>query len=247
MPVWMNLKCFMLRERIQTQEGIYYKVSSKWHPRRSKGIRTENGSVVANGNRWGWERLQRARDMIGGDRAMIACLHTFVRTGRILHEKWWSLCKWHLKKLQKKKRWCHSFVQNFPVCLTHSWQLPGRPCCSHRCCLFDIFFSWYSPADSSRASLTVLLAVPPNISLLLSQDLCTCCSSTRMFFPRYPQRSFSYFFLFFLILTVLGLHCYWVFSLVAGSRDCSRVVVCGLLTVVASFAEEFELWVCGLQ
>ena len=145
-----------------------------------------------------------------------------------------------------QKRWCHSFVQNFPVCLTHSSQLPGRPC-SHRCCLFDIFFSWHFPADSSRAGLTVLLAVPPNASLLLSQDLCTCCSSTRMFFPRYPQRSFSYFFLFFLILTALGLHCYWVFSLVAGSRDCSRVVVCGLLTAVASFAEEFELSVCGLQ
>ena len=87
-----------------------------------------------------------------------------------------TLCKWHLKKLPKKKRWCHSFVQNFPVCLTHASQLPRRLYCSRWCCLFDIFFSWHAPADSSHASLTVLLAVPPNISLLLSQDFCTCCS-----------------------------------------------------------------------
>ena len=97
-----------------------------------------------------------------------------------------------------------------------------------------------TPADSSQASLTVLLAVPPSISLLLPQDLCTCCSSTRKVLPRDPQKSFSYFFFFF-ILTVLGLHCCWVFSLVAGSRGCSRVGVHGLLTAAASFAEEFGL------
>ena len=101
MQGWLNLKCFMLRERIQTQEGIYYKVYSKWHPRRSKGIRIENGSVVANGNRWGWERLQRAREMIGGDRAMIACTHLSELAE--LYTENGGLCKWHLKKLHTKK------------------------------------------------------------------------------------------------------------------------------------------------
>ena len=183
-------------------------------------------------------------DFCGGDRAVIAHIRQNWQNSIPKMVKF-TLCKWHLIHFPKE-RWCHSFVQNFPVCLTHTSQLPRRLYCSPWCCLFDIFFSWHSPADSSHASLTVLLAVPTNIILLLSQDLCTCCSSTRMFFPRYAQKSFSYFFFFF-ILTVLGLRCCWVFSLVAGSRDCSWVVVRGLLAAVASFAGEFGLQVCGLQ
>lgn len=37
-------------------------------------------------------------------------------------------------------------------------------------------------------SLFVLLAVPPNISCLLSQDFCTCCSSPRMLFLQISTR-----------------------------------------------------------
>lgn len=125
MPVWMNLKCFMLRERIQTQEGIYYKVSSKWHPRRSKGIRTENGSVVASGNRWGWERLQRAREMIGGDRAMIACTHLSELAE--LYTENGGLCKWHLKKLQKKKDDVTLLFRTFQFVLLTPHNCPEGP------------------------------------------------------------------------------------------------------------------------
>ena len=44
-----------------------------------------------------------------------------------------------------------------------------------------------------------------------------------------------------LLLVVLGLRCFEGFSLVAESRDCSLVVVCGLLTAVASLVAEHRL------
>ena len=44
------------------------------------------------------------------------------------------------------------------------------------------------------------------------------------------------------IIGCLGLHCHTGFFLVEASRDCSPVVVCGLLVEVASLVAEHGLW-----
>ena len=64
---------------------------------------------------------------------------------------------------------------------------------------------------------------------------------TKSFSP--DPESFSFFFLIilFIYLTVLGLLCCTGFSLVAGNRGHSPVVVRGPLTVVASLVAEHRL------
>ena len=49
---------------------------------------------------------------------------------------------------------------------------------------------------------------------------------------------------FWLCLVFVAVH---MLSLVAASRGCSVVVVCGLLIVVPSLVAEHDLWACGLS
>ena len=62
---------------------------------------------------------------------------------------------------------------------------------------------------------------------------------------RLGGRVLDFFFFFFYLLAVLGLCCCTWVSLVLASGDYSLVVVCRLLTAVASLVAKHRLWSMG--